>query len=77
MVFFRETTRKKALELGVRGWVRNLLDGRVEVLVEGDEDKAKKMINWLKTGPVLARVDKTEIIEEKYLGDLKDFEIKY
>ena len=50
-VFFRATTQEKARELGLTGWVRNLPDGRVEVLAEGDEEKLKDLLEWCRGGP--------------------------
>lgn len=59
-VAFRWHTREKALELGVRGWVRNLRDGRVEVLADGDEDALERLFEWLSRGPAAARVSGLE-----------------
>ncbi|KAF6263990.1 Acylphosphatase-domain-containing protein [Scenedesmus sp. NREL 46B-D3] len=49
-VFFRNYTMRKALELGVTGWVRNKRDGRVEVMAEGHPDDLESMLKWLHTG---------------------------
>jgi len=76
-VFFRAHMREKALREGVKGWVRNLPDGRVEAVLEGTEDAVKKVIEWSKRGPPLARVDKVDVIWEEYKGDLRGFEIRY
>ncbi|WP_028583384.1 acylphosphatase [Desulfogranum mediterraneum] len=57
-VWFRESCRQEALQLGVSGWVRNCPDGRVEALLEGDEQQLAGMVNWLHRGPPLARVDR-------------------
>ncbi|MFV2004630.1 MAG: acylphosphatase [Gammaproteobacteria bacterium] len=62
-VFFRESTRRMASELSLMGGVRNLRDGRVEVLVAGDEKSVESLIKWLKTGPKLAKVSTIEVIE--------------
>lgn len=62
-VFFRDSTRQVATRLGLAGAVRNLRDGRVEVLVSGEEEQVKKLINWLKTGPKLAKVTTIEVME--------------
>ena len=57
-VCFRECTRQEALRLGVTGWVRNLQDGSVEALVQSDDDVAVEgMLDWIRSGPPLARVD--------------------
>jgi acylphosphatase len=62
-VFFRASTRKQALELGVRGYARNLPDGRVEVLAVGDVQAVERLFEWLKQGPPSARVDNVQRIE--------------
>lgn len=55
-VFFRDSTRKQANELKLSGWVRNLVDGRVECLILGNEPDIEIMEKWLKTGPKYAKV---------------------
>ncbi|QBQ56645.1 acylphosphatase [Nitrosococcus wardiae] len=55
-VWFRASTREKAMELGVRGWVRNLPDGRVEALLQGEEEAVEALKQWLWQGPTLAEV---------------------
>ena len=76
-VFFRSETQKKAEELGIFGWVRNLPDGKVEILAEGEEGKLEKLIKWAEEGPDSARVDNLEINRQKYSGEFKDFKIRY
>jgi len=49
-VFFRATTRDKAIALGVKGWVKNCLDGSVEAVFEGEKDIVEKIVNWCKKG---------------------------
>jgi len=56
-VFFRAETRRKARELGLDGWVKNLADGRVEFLISGPAAQLAHMREWLRHGPPLARVD--------------------
>ena len=62
-VFFRDTTRLKANQLKLVGWVRNLSDGRVEVRVEGDDPVVQLLIKWLKAGPKYAKVSTIEVID--------------
>ena len=62
-VFFRASTRAQAMELGLRGYARNLHDGRVEVLAVGDVQALEHLAEWLKHGPPHARVEKLERIE--------------
>lgn len=75
-VFFRESARKKAKELGLTGWVKNLANGQVEAVFEGDEAAADEMIAWFRQGPAFAKLDDFKIIEDDYRGDFRDFEIK-
>lgn len=56
-VFFRASTREQALRLGLRGWARNLPDGRVEVVAAGEERAIDALAQWLEDGPPSARVD--------------------
>lgn len=76
-VFFRQNTRKKARELGISGWVKNLSDGRVEALMEGEKDKVENLIEWLRKGPIIARVDGIEVFWEEHKGEFNDFAIKH
>lgn len=56
-VFFRASTREQALQLGLRGYARNLADGTVEVLAAGAPDAVDTLAVWLRQGPPAARVD--------------------
>ena len=55
-VYFRDTCRRRALEHGVNGWVRNLPDGRVEAVFEGPADGVRRLVEWMHHGPDLALV---------------------
>jgi acylphosphatase len=59
-VFFRASTRDRALQLGLRGYARNLSDGRVEVLAEGDARALDALERWLHVGPPRAKVEAVE-----------------
>jgi acylphosphatase len=76
-VFFRANTRDKAKSLGIGGWVRNLLDGRVEIVAEAEREQLKELINWCYHGVPYARVDNVEVKWEEYRGEFDTFEIKY
>ena len=76
-VFFRKTAKNKAQKLKLKGWIKNLPDSRVETVIEGPLELVKEMIQWLKKGPLLAKVEKTDIFWEPYKGKYKDFEIRY
>lgn len=72
-VFFRSGARDKALELALTGWVRNLADGRVEAVFEGEEEGIEKIVEWCRKGPAYARVEDVEVIQEQYTGEFKGF----
>ncbi|ACB07123.1 acylphosphatase [Candidatus Korarchaeum cryptofilum] len=74
-VFFRSTMREVALELGVNGWVRNMPDGSVEAVVEGEREKVEELIKWAHRGPPLAKVERVEVRWESYRGDWEGFSV--
>lgn len=76
-VFFRVKTRQKAKVLGVSGWVKNLPDGGVEAIFEGEKEKVEEMIEWIKKGPLFSRVDDVKVDFEEYKGEFENFEIRY
>lgn len=76
-VFFRSHTRQKAEEFGVSGWVKNLPDGRVEAVFEGEKEKVEQMIEWAKRGPSVARVNNVDVEWQEYKGEFENFEIRY
>ncbi len=55
-VYYRQATKDQALAYNITGWVKNLADGRVEVLISGDEPQLQDMLKWLKIGPPRAQV---------------------
>jgi acylphosphatase len=76
-VFFRANTCKSARALGLTGWVRNLPDGRVETVFEGETNKAEAMLAWCRTGTPPARVDHIEFTEGTAEGCFTGFDIAY
>jgi acylphosphatase len=74
-VSFRATMARVASDLGVRGWVRNLPDGSVEAFLEGDERNVRRVVDWARTGPPRARVDRVEV-EDALPRRHKDFRIR-
>ena len=76
-VWFRESTRKQAVELGVSGWVKNRVDGTVEALIEGPEDSVKKLIDWCHKGPPYAKVDQVDEIWVDWKGELDSFKVVF
>ena len=75
-VFFRESMRRAAAELGVQGFVRNCVDGRVEVVLEGKERAVDDALEFVRVGPPLAQVHATEETEEPPSGEFRSFEIR-
>jgi acylphosphatase len=75
-VSFRYYTRQAALQLGLTGWVRNLMDGRVEVIIEGEESVVHEMVKWCHIGPPAARVDNIDIEWETPTGSFEDFNVR-
>lgn len=76
-VFYRAFARDSARALGLSGWVRNLADGRVEAVFEGEEEKIEKMLAFLKKGPPYAVVKNLEVEEEEYKGEFRGFAVVY
>lgn len=76
-VAFRHHTRQTARQLHLRGWVRNLPDGRVEVLAEGDETSLQQLEHFLQRGPVAARVAQVEATWQEARGIFEDFEVRW
>lgn len=75
-VYFRDSTRTRAIDLGVTGWVRNRRDGRVEAVFEGDEPAVRKIVEWCHKGPPGAWVVNVETSWEPPTGEFADFQIE-
>ena len=76
-VFFRDFTRTKARELNLSGWAKNLPDGRVEAVAEGEEKELKALIDWLHIGSPYSRVDTVDYEWEDELEGFKNFSLRY
>lgn len=76
-VFFRSETQHEAKRGKVTGWVRNLRDGRVEAVFEGEKENVEKLIEFCRKGPPGARVTKVEVSWEEYTEEFKNFWIRY
>jgi acylphosphatase len=74
-VGFRYFTQDRAILEGLTGWVRNLPDGRVEALAEGDVDAVTRFERALRTGPRSARVERVYIDEEEPTGAYSTFSV--
>ncbi len=76
-VFYRASTHDKATALGLEGWVRNLPDGRVELVAEGPAEKIEELLEWCKQGPPGARVTNIEVEQEEPTGEFANFSVRY
>lgn len=74
-VFYRDTCRRVAEEAQVAGWATNLPDGRVEVVLEGDDDAVDRVVGWCHEGTPYSEVANMEVTEEPPEG-LEDFKIR-
>jgi acylphosphatase len=72
-VYFRQSTLLEARNLGVNGWVRNLMDGRVEAVFEGEEHSVKMLVNYCRQGPSAARVDNLYVSYGPFKGEFSNF----
>ncbi|ODS36746.1 MAG: acylphosphatase [Candidatus Altiarchaeales archaeon WOR_SM1_86-2] len=75
-VFYRASTRDAAKRIGVAGWVRNLPNGDVEAVFEGEKERVERMIEWCRSGPRAARVDDVRV-EWEPPQDEDDFAVRY
>jgi len=76
-VFFRQALKVMAKKNNVFGWVKNLKDGRVEAVLEGDEEKISRLVEWAHGGPANARVEDVEIRNEKFSSEFSKFDVVY
>ncbi len=74
-VYFREYTRREANKVGVKGWVRNLWDGRVEAVFEGPRHAVAHMIQWCHKGSPRARVEHVEVQYGECTGEFDSFRV--
>src|SRR3989344_2846947 len=75
-VFYRKHAQQKARELLLTGWVHNLVDGRVEIVVEGEKKNIQQFILWTKEGSPFAQVEDVQIEYLSYTGEWKDFDVR-
>ena len=68
-VFYRQSARKRAEDLGLSGWVKNLADGRVEGVAEGPQEAVETWLAWCRQGPASARVDAVTVRDEAPTGE--------
>lgn len=72
-VFFRANTKEKADELNCKGFAKNLMDGRVEVIAEGKKENLEKLLEFLKKGPENAKVDNLDFEWKPIKNEFTDF----
>jgi acylphosphatase len=76
-VNFRYYTQQEARKYSVNGWVRNLADGSVAVVFEGEEEDVEAMIQWCRHGPPGAHVTELIAQPEEYRGEFQSFSVKF
>jgi acylphosphatase len=76
-VFYRAFIRELAYNLGLKGWVKNLRDGRVEAVFEGEKALIDKAVKECYVGPPGARVADIDVKWETFIGDQKGFSVRY
>ena len=74
-VFFRQFCKDEADKLNLRGYIRNLESGEIEILVEGEKEKIEELYQKLKKGPPHAQIREIKVEERKWSGDQKEFKI--
>jgi len=74
-VFFRDSTRRRAQQLGVAGWVSNRWDGAVEAVFEGENDAVERLVRFMHDGPRGADVERVEVFEEEPEG-IRGFNVR-
>jgi len=76
-VFFRSETESEARSRNVKGWIRNLRNGGVEAVFEGEKEDVEELIRFCHHGPAGARVTNVKVIGEEYTGEFRDFKTRY
>jgi len=76
-VFFRQALKVVAKNNNVLGWVRNLKDGRVEAILEGDNKSINSVIEWTRIGPAHSHVDDIEASNEEFKNEFSTFDVLY
>lgn len=75
-VNYRYSAMQQGQKLGLKGWVKNLHDGRVEALFEGEDYLVDKMLSWCYQGPPMAYVTNVEVFKKDYTGELGYFTVR-
>jgi len=76
-VFYRAETASRAKQYNITGWVRNLPDGRVEAIFEGEETNVQKIVDFCRKGPPNAYVVDVDVRRHEWKGEFESFTIRY
>ncbi len=76
-VWFRDSTCREASKLNLVGWVKNLVDGTVEVKAEGNKDELYQLVEWLNVGSVRSDVENVDVIWTDPTGEFTQFEMRF
>ncbi len=76
-VGYRYFALNRAQEFGITGWVKNTVDGNVEIVAQGDEPTLKTYVDFLRLGPTLSRVDKITTYKSEVITVFDNFSVKY
>jgi len=76
-VNFRYYTQQRAKQNNIFGWVRNLPDGRVEAVFEGDDEAVESMIDFCQSGPSSSKVTDVVVKREEWKGEFRDFSVRH
>jgi len=76
-VFYRAETASKAKRLNITGWIRNLPDGRVEAVFEGESTEVEKMLAFCSRGPANAYVVSMDVRRQEWKGEFENFTVRY
>lgn len=74
-VFFRNFIKDSADSLKIKGFTRNLEDGNVEIIAEGNQEEVEKFVEICRQGPKYAKIKNTKVEEKNYSGEYPDFKI--
>ena len=74
-VYYRQNTTTRAQELNISGWIRNLKNGKVEAVFEGEKSNVNKLLEWCYSGPKNAIVSNIEIVNEPFKKEYPNFQI--
>lgn len=75
-IFYRASARSEAVKRSLTGWVKNTVDGKVELIAQGPCHEVEDFLDWCRSGPMLAEVSDVEVDWEEPQDDLAGFEVK-